>query len=186
MGDGIIKLSQVESMTRKSSLFRIGGKNSPLRWLLILTVPVTQFLLLRIYLHSWLGMRIGYLHITDYDWVCPSVLAFLLLMFGLEQSAPIPLGFRLKSCLGNIILFFGFALFNTFFPGLFLQSGLGVKCLWFLAAFVTLASAAFWFVSPQVFTIVVCPEISSPGAWPVCSVVTPKPRTHSTSFSRAL
>ena len=36
---------------------------------------------------------------------------------------------------------------------------------------------------PAVFTMQVCPEISSPGECPVCTVVTPKPRTHSTKRS---
>jgi hypothetical protein len=38
-------------------------------------------------------------------------------------------------------------------------------------------------VLPQVLTTMVCPEINSPGAWPVCTVVTPKSRTHLTSGS---
>ena len=37
-----------------------------------------------------------------------------------------------------------------------------------------------------VFTTIVWPETSVPGAWPVWRVVTPKPRTHSTSRSREL
>ena len=41
-------------------------------------------------------------------------------------------------------------------------------------------------VSPRVFTSTVWPLTSAPGPWPVCSVVTPNSRTHSTSFSRAL
>ena len=45
------------------------------------------------------------------------------------------------------------------------------------------ASAA---VRPAVLAISVWPEISSPGAWPVCTVVTPKPRIHSIRSSWAL
>jgi hypothetical protein len=41
-------------------------------------------------------------------------------------------------------------------------------------------------VSPVVLATSVWPEISAPGACPVCSVVTPKPRTHSIRRSRAL
>ena len=40
--------------------------------------------------------------------------------------------------------------------------------------------------SPVVFTIIVWPDTSAPGEWPVCSVVIPKPRTHSMSRSRGL
>ena len=36
---------------------------------------------------------------------------------------------------------------------------------------------------PCVLMTIVCPEISAPGPWPVCSVVTPRERTHSTSGS---
>jgi len=41
-------------------------------------------------------------------------------------------------------------------------------------------------VSPRVFTTIVWPLTSAPGAWPVWIVVTPKPRTHSMSRSRGL
>ncbi len=43
-----------------------------------------------------------------------------------------------------------------------------------MAAGLTTSSSA---VRPKVFTIMVWPEMSAPGAWPVLTVVTPKERT---------
>ncbi len=40
--------------------------------------------------------------------------------------------------------------------------------------------------SPRVLTTMVCPLARAPGPWPVCTVVTPSPRSQATSGSPAL
>lgn len=117
----------------------------------IAAIPLVEFAALRIFFHSGLGLKIGYMGMTDYDWVFPTVLSFLLFMLCIERTQKIELKFNRTAALVNVVLLLAFCLVSTQYTTLFAKFGSLFKGTWILFAFTTLFSACFYWVKPAQF-----------------------------------
>ncbi|MBI3294442.1 MAG: hypothetical protein HYZ71_06895 [Deltaproteobacteria bacterium] len=115
---------------------------------MILTVPFFEFFVLRFWLHSILNVRIGFPFLTDYDYVCPSLLAFLILMLRLQQEEPVSLQIRKTTAAIHLLLVATFVTLSLNFSWL---KASHLLWLWWGAAATTLVSGLFVLVKASYF-----------------------------------
>lgn len=119
--------------------------------LVLLAVPCIQFLSLRYWLHSILGLRIGYVGMTDYDFVPPSLIAFFVLLHCLEEEQPLQLRFNKIGAAVNFLLVSLFIVWSSFLgESLEIKSG-APFLVWLGLAFATISSGLFFWVRPAYF-----------------------------------
>ncbi|MBI1860442.1 MAG: hypothetical protein HYR96_05955 [Deltaproteobacteria bacterium] len=116
--------------------------------LTILVVPLTEFLLFRFWLHSILKIQIGFPFLTDYDFVCPGLLAFFILMIRLQEGEPLRLKWQGHQALAHAALVGIFVGLSLLYP--FLKTA-GLVGLWYGAAAVALGSGFFVFVEVRYY-----------------------------------
>jgi exosortase/archaeosortase family protein len=132
-------------------MFKTSSFNAAVAPLLLLVLPLFEFISLRLYLHDVLNIRIGYRGMTDYDWLFPSLIAFFLLMFLLQKTEKATLSFRRGALCINALLFAAFVAISFFgLPNPILEN-LFLKTAWFLLAVATLLTSCFAFISPRYF-----------------------------------
>ncbi len=71
---------------------------------LLALLPVIELVFLRVYLHSFLNLRIGFPGMTDYDFFIPGPVAFLLLVYSLESGKSSRLKIQKNILLTNLLL----------------------------------------------------------------------------------
>jgi exosortase/archaeosortase family protein len=123
------------SPTFLSRLFR-GVKHSAL----LLLWPLTQFALLRYYLHYTLRIRIGWPAITDLDLMVPCLAAFCIFIISLERERPVPFRFQRKMAIFNLTGFFLFATLNLWFNEGRDAGGVVFMTVWVMAVLTVLFS----------------------------------------------
>lgn len=115
------------------------------------SIPVFVFVTLRLIIRDGLGIRLGYRFITDYDFVPPAFIAFVILTFILFKKEKIELRFQKKTavlCASFLSVFLGL---TVAFRSLVSYDHLYFICLWFSLAALSIASSAFLFVPPRYY-----------------------------------
>ena len=117
-----------------------------LRASIVLFFPFCQLIFLRFFLHSVLGLRVGFPGFTDYELFFPAPLGFIAFLIALEQEKTIQVAFRFQGLVLNSILLFlfiGLSYFHTVFPA---NSN---YFLWWLTLVAMLISAFFVWIEPK-------------------------------------
>ena len=121
----------------------------PLKALYLLLFPVFEFFFLRVYLHSYLKLQIGYSGMTDYDFVCPSIIAFILMIALMDSRENLKLRFNRTGAILNITLFSLFLITNHHYSSLNAFSIF--SSFWVVLAISTILSSLFVWMKPSVF-----------------------------------
>lgn len=141
----------------KSAQIELEGSASQSRLSSVVTtlsvavVPLLEFTGLRVFFHSGLKLKIGYMGMTDYDWVLPTVISFFLFMFCIERTKKAELKFNRNAAILNGLFVAGLCLLSTQYNLLFSEFGLSFKAIWLVLAVLTLLSACFLWVGPAHF-----------------------------------
>ena len=77
-----------------------------------LFIPVIELLFARYYLHSVLGLRIGFYNTTDFDYVLPVPTAILIFYCALQQKERVSIQWQPKWFIANMNFFVVFLIFN--------------------------------------------------------------------------
>jgi exosortase/archaeosortase family protein len=119
----------------------------------LLVLPLVELIFFRFYLHSFLGLRIGFPGMTDYDFFLPGPTGFFLLMHCLHQGKQVTLRFDKKIFLIHICFLFGFLTFNHFLK---MQGGFasGFFAIYWTGLFFGMVGSAFClFVQPSYYLL---------------------------------
>jgi exosortase/archaeosortase family protein len=117
----------------------------------VLLIPILELVALRVYLHAFLGLRFGFVKTTDFDFIFPAPLAFLVLFHALEQGQPVLLRAQRRFAIINALAFFSFIFLNQFYQSAALVSSWGVVSLWFILLSVVILSAFCLWVKPSYY-----------------------------------
>lgn len=104
-----------------------------------MSIPALGVIFFRWFLHSCLGLRLGFLGITDYDFIFPMPLSFMAWFWAIDRSRPLKIKFRPK--IGFVHL--GFAV-------LFLA--LNLFLYWRIAPFESWIMSIWWLVFVLMFS----------------------------------
>ena len=133
------------------------------RALLILTWPFVQLLLLRFYLHSVLGLRLGFGNTTDFDYIIPAPIAFIVLMQVLEDALPSKLSLQRVPLLINLVSTVLFVILNHAYDALSLVSPFGLVSVWFglltiigVSGFCVFVAPSYYAKNPNRFAFLPC------------------------------
>ena len=109
--------------------------------LLLLVLPVAEFLGLRLFLHDVLQLRIGWRFTTDFDFLVPVPVSYCLLNLLLADGKPLVARFQKPAFLLNAVSFSGFVVLNLGYHRLLAVSPTGFSLAWLFCAFTTFVSA---------------------------------------------
>ncbi len=126
-------------------------KNLVFRPLGVLAFPLFQFLFLRFFCRDFLGLRIGYPGMTDYDFVLPCLIAFAVFFYVLDREKKVVFSFQFRATLLNGALFLVFLMGCFFYLHLISLLGEGYFWIWTALAIATIFSGLFLMVSPRYF-----------------------------------
>lgn len=101
----------------------------------LLLFPLTQYLFLRLFLRQYLGLRFGFTNTTDYDFLIPGPIAFLVLVFCLESAQPLVIRLNRRTLIGNLAAMGLFLGLNAAHQAVSLVSPWLFASLWFALAF---------------------------------------------------
>lgn len=116
---------------------------------IVMSLPAAELILLRWYLHSVANIRLGFSYVTDFDFLLPVPLAFMLVMYVLERVGPCILSLKRKWILlnsGFVILF----LVVNHASGR-LASWVLFSLIWDLLLFSVILTAFCCFVAPSFY-----------------------------------
>ena len=110
----------------------------------VVTVPFIEFLFFRLFLKHVLHIRIGFSFMTDFDVVCPAILASWILISTLAaEKRPVVIGWRTGGWKLNAPLCLAFLLVNLCFHHLSSNLGGFFMPLWYCLALSVLVSGFF-------------------------------------------
>lgn len=120
--------------------------------LLILSLPLAEFLVFRVLLHSVLGVRIGWGPLmVDADLAVPLVPAFLIYFYTLSEKQLPSVSVQRKILSLNLALFVIFLVANLFYNRLLVHLGIRFQAVWWGIALGLLGSASFVWVAPKFY-----------------------------------
>lgn len=119
--------------------------------LCIVVPPLVEFVFMRVFFRYFLGIKMGYVAITDYDFVFTGCFAFVVLMMALERKARLTLSLNKSTLTINILALTSFIAISIYFEKLTALHPVLFLNLWLVTALSTLISATFLFVRPAYF-----------------------------------
>lgn len=119
--------------------------------LLILAPVFGEIVALRLFLKYGFDFRLGFTNTTDFDFIVPLPIAFLLLMMTLEIGTRCILRLNRIAVLVNVATLVGFILVTWFFDSLARLSPIWLSLAWHFLLLSIAASALCLFVSPRFF-----------------------------------
>jgi exosortase/archaeosortase family protein len=121
------------------------------RGLLVLIWPAFQLLGLRLILRFGFGLSYGFQGITDYDFLLPAPIGFLILMQVLDSKKIEPLTLQKKALILNLTATALFLLLNASHPWFYEKSPIDFVSLWFFLLGTIFLSSFCLFLSPQFY-----------------------------------
>jgi len=133
----------------------------------VLLLPVTLLVLLRLFLHQVLGLRIGFTYVTDFDFLLPAPLAFYILMYVLERGEPLRLKLQTVPLAIVCIAVGVFLSLNINFEGVSHLAPWAFTSLWFLslttivvASLCACVPPAYYYRNPNRYVFLPCTLIA--------------------------
>lgn len=93
-------------------------------------IPFIELIALRIYLHHFLKLRIGFIGMTDFDFLLPLPIASFFLVYAWEGGKKGSLPFREKKNFSNLFFVFCFLLLNHSYAEILNFSPFFLKLVW--------------------------------------------------------
>ncbi len=118
-------------------------------WLLLL--PLSEFILLRFLVRSVFELRIGYVGMTDYDFVFPSLIAFFVMIFSMNAEEIVKTSFNKVGLLVNQFLLISFLAANVWYADFRAAFPVFFPIAWYALAIATVLSGITVFISPRAF-----------------------------------
>jgi exosortase/archaeosortase family protein len=118
---------------------------------LVLFWPIAQLLALRIFLHSVLHLRFGFVNTTDFDFAMPAPIAFIVLMHALENAVPCKLALQKKMLFINLISALTFIVVNWQYDTLAAGNSVFCVTVWFALVSIIVVSSFCIFVDPKYY-----------------------------------
>lgn len=116
--------------------------------MLLLVLPVFEYVFLRVFLKQVLRIELGWKYFTDFDLIFPIPMGFLLLVVILERKIACLVKLQPKMLALNLILFTTFLGLNFAYDRLAMYSAWGLSLIWSLMAVATIFTAFCSFVNP--------------------------------------
>jgi len=107
----------------------------------LLIIPFAEVVALRWFLHSVLGLRLGFVGFTDYDFILPMPLSFLIWFWTMNRVKPFRLGFSIPILILNLTLVLAFIGLNLLFDLRKFTPGFWSMGLWWILFVAIFASA---------------------------------------------
>lgn len=118
---------------------------------ILISFPLAEILFLRIFLHSYIQVRLSWAYITDFDLLIPGVVAFITFVGALSQEEKIKFQFSQKAFLLNLFFAGTFLSINFLFDSIAVFSPDLCIILWlvnfsavFITAFVVFTPLSFY------------------------------------------
>jgi exosortase/archaeosortase family protein len=124
------------------------SSSSTKKALIVLIWPLIQVLALRVYLHWWLQLRFGWVRTTDFDFLIPIPMAFIIFIQALERDTPLKLTWSRWATAINLAAMAGFIFLNRNFELLTAHHAEITMLAWAMLLGAIVVSAFSIFVSP--------------------------------------